>query len=67
MAQGDKSSYPDKQKRQAEHIESSEKKAGKSRKEAERIAWASVNKQDGLGRKSGSGKSRQHARGLRER
>jgi len=56
MPRGDKSSYTDKQKRQAEHIEESEKKAGRSSKAAERIAWASVNKQDGGGRKKGSGK-----------
>lgn len=47
MPRGDKSSYSDKQKRPAAHIESSEKKAGKSEKSAERIAWATVNKQDG--------------------
>ncbi len=54
MPRGDKSSYTDKQKRQAEHIEASEKKEGRSDKDAERIAWATVNKQDGGGRKSGS-------------
>ena len=53
MPQGDKSKYTDKQKRQAEHIEQSEKKEGKSEKDAERIAWATVNKQDGGGKKSG--------------
>lgn len=52
MTRGDKSSYTDKQKRQAEHIEDSEKKEGKSEKVAERIAWATVNKQDGGGKKS---------------
>jgi hypothetical protein len=52
MSKGDKSSYTDKQKRQARHIEQSEKKEGKSGKTAERIAWATVNKQDGGGRKS---------------
>ena len=54
MPRGDKSSYTDKQKRQAEHIEASEKKEGKSEKDAERIAWATVNKQDGGGKKSDS-------------
>ncbi len=58
MSRGDKSSYTDKQKRQAEHIEQSERKQGKSRDEAERIAWATVNKQDGGGKKSGSGRKR---------
>ena len=52
MSQGDKSSYTDKQKRQAAHIEKSGKKEGKSEKTAERIAWATVNKQDGGGKKS---------------
>lgn len=52
MPRGDKSSYTDKQKRQAEHIEKSEKDSGKSAKSAERIAWATVNKNDGGGKKS---------------
>jgi len=59
MSRGDKSAYTDKQKRQAEHIEESEKKEGRSKEDAERIAWATVNKQDGGGKKSGSG--RKHA------
>jgi len=58
MTQGDKSSYTDKQKRQAEHIEKSEKKQGRSQDDAERIAWATVNKQDGGGKKSGSGRDK---------
>jgi len=59
MPRGDKSSYSDKQKRQAEHIEESEKKEGKSDETAERIAWATVNKQDGgaKGKKAVSKKS----------
>lgn len=51
MPRGDKSSYTDKQKREAHHIESSEKKEGKSKEDAERIAWATVNKQDHGGKK----------------
>ena len=51
MPRGDKGAYTDKQKRQAEHIEKSEKDEGKSEKTAERIAWATVNKQDGGGKK----------------
>lgn len=47
MPRGDKSSYSDKQKRQVEHIEESERKQGRSEATAERIAWATVNKQDG--------------------
>ena len=56
MPRGDKSDYTDKQKRQAQHIESSEEKEGRSKKDAERIAWATVNKQDHGGKKSGSQK-----------
>jgi plasmid stabilization system protein ParE len=56
MPQGDKSSYSSKQKRQAEHIEEGYKKKGVSTKEAERRAWSTVNKQDGGGKKSGSGR-----------
>jgi hypothetical protein len=51
MAQGDKSSYTEKQKRQAEHIEESYKEKGASDDRAERIAWSTVNKQDGGGKK----------------
>lgn len=51
---GSKDAYTDKQKRQASHIKKSEKQAGKSEAASERIAWATVNKQDGGGKKSGS-------------
>ena len=51
MPRGDKSAYTDKQKRQAEHIEESEKARGHSDEEAERIAWSTVNKQDSGGKK----------------
>jgi plasmid stabilization system protein ParE len=57
MSRGDKSAYTDKQKRKAEHIEESYESRGMSEKEAERRAWATVNKQDGGGKKSGSGRS----------
>ncbi|WP_225766684.1 hypothetical protein [Stenotrophomonas sp. Marseille-Q4652] len=56
MPRGEKSAYTDKQKRQAAHIEQSEEKKGRSDKDAERIAWATVNKQDGGGKQSGSGR-----------
>ena len=56
MSQGDKSSYTDKQKRKAGHIEESERDQGRSKEDAERIAWATVNKQDGGGKQSGSGR-----------
>lgn len=55
MPRGDKSVYTDKQKRQAEHIEESYKEKGTSEDEAESRAWATVNKQDGSGKKSGAG------------
>ncbi len=54
MPRGEKSAYTDKQKRKAEHIEEGYEKRGVSEKEAEKRAWATVNKQDGGGRKSGS-------------
>lgn len=58
MPQGDKGNYTSKQKRQAEHIEDSERRRGRSSGTAERIAWATVNKQDGGGKRSGSGRSK---------
>lgn len=56
MPQGDKSSYTVKQKRQAGHIEAGYENRGVSKKEAERRAWATVNKVDGGGKKSGAGR-----------
>ncbi|HEX5487806.1 MAG TPA: hypothetical protein VFX04_01495 [Rhodanobacteraceae bacterium] len=56
MPRGDKSSYTDKQKRKAEHIEKGYKDRGVSEKVAEKRAWATVNKESGGGKKSGSGK-----------
>jgi hypothetical protein len=56
MARGDKSAYTDKQKRKAEHIEESYEDRGVGKKEAERRAWATVNKESGGGNKSGSGR-----------
>jgi plasmid stabilization system protein ParE len=58
MPRGDKSSYSDKQKRQAEHIEEGYEKRGLGEKEAERRAWATVNKTTGGGKKSGSGRGK---------
>lgn len=57
MPRGDKSSYTDKQKRQAEHIEEGYEDRGVPKKEAEKRAWATVNKTSGGGRKSGSGRA----------
>ena len=56
MPRGDKSAYTGKQKRQAEHIEEGYENRGVGRKEAERRAWATVNKETGGGNKSGSGR-----------
>ena len=56
MSRGEKSAYTDKQKRKAERIEESYESRGLSEQEAERRAWATVNKQDGGGKKSGSGR-----------
>lgn len=53
MPQGDKSKYTDKQKRKAEHIEEGHEKKGVPPSEAEARAWATVNKQDGGGKKPG--------------
>ena len=45
--------YTKKQERKADHIEEGYEKKGVSKKEAERRAWATVNKQDGGGKKPG--------------
>jgi plasmid stabilization system protein ParE len=58
MPQGDKSAYTDRQKRKAEHIEEGYEKRGVSRREAARRAWATVNKEEGGGKKSGSGRGK---------
>jgi hypothetical protein len=58
MPQGDKSSYTQKQKRQARHIEEGYEERGVPRKEAARRAWATVNAETGGGKKSGSGRGR---------
>ena len=57
MPRGDKSAYTDKQKRQAEHIEESYEERGVAKDEAESRAWATVNKVDGGGKQSGSGRA----------
>ncbi|MBV1799844.1 plasmid stabilization protein [Siccirubricoccus sp. G192] len=58
MPRGDKSAYTGKQKRQAEHIEEGYEKRGVPEEEAERRAWATVNKQTGGGNQSGSGRGK---------
>ncbi len=65
MPRGDKSKYTDKQERKADHIAEGYEKKGVSDKEAERRAWATVNKDDGGGKKaggSGHGKDTHKAR-----
>ena len=63
MAQGSKEAYTDKQKRKAQHIEESYEKKDVSEDEAERRAWATVNKYDGGGKKSGAGRSEKSGSG----
>ncbi len=58
MPRGDKTKYTDKQKRQAEHIEEGYEDRGVPDKEAERRAWATVNKETHGGKKSGSGRGK---------
>src|SRR6201996_5663324 len=63
MPRGDKSKYTDKQERKADHIAEGYEKKGVSKTEAESRAWATVNKDDGGGKKaggSGRGKSTGH-------
>lgn len=59
MPRGDKNAYTDKQKRKAEHIEKGYEDRGVSHDEAERRAWATVNKESGGGNKSGSGRGKE--------
>ncbi len=59
MPQGDKSKYTDKQIRKAEHIAESYEARGVPEDVAEARAWATVNKDDGGGKKpGGSGRGR---------
>jgi hypothetical protein len=62
MGRGSKKKYTSKQKRKASKIERGYKKRGVSSKEAERRAWATVNKSDKGGRKKGGGGSREKAK-----
>jgi plasmid stabilization system protein ParE len=62
MPRGDKSKYTDKQERKADHIAEGYEARGVSEKEAERRAWATVNKDDGGGKNPG-GSGRGKARG----
>ena len=62
MPRGSKSKYTDKQKRKAEHIEEGYEKRGVSKKESEKRAWATVNKSDKGGKKSGSGRGKKSSK-----
>lgn len=59
MPRGDKSSYTDKHKRMAAHIEEGYESRGLSARESEKRAWATVNKVTGGGKKSGSGRGKE--------
>jgi plasmid stabilization system protein ParE len=61
MPKGSKSKYSSKQKRKAEHIAEGYEKRGVSEKTAKARAWATVNKESGGGKKSGSGHGRQES------
>jgi plasmid stabilization system protein ParE len=58
MPRGEKDKYTEKQKRQAEHIEEGYEERGVSEAEAEKRAWATVNKISGGGKLSGSGRGK---------
>ncbi|MGE0852811.1 MAG: plasmid stabilization protein [Hyphomicrobiaceae bacterium] len=58
MSRGSKEKYTDKRKRRAEHIEDSYEDRGVPAREAARRAWATVNKETGGGKKSGSGRGK---------
>jgi hypothetical protein len=53
MPRGDKSKYTERQTRKAEHIEEGYRERGVPEDEAERRAWATVNKMDRGGKKPG--------------
>ena len=61
MPRGDKSQYTDKQERKADHIAEGYEKRGVSKREAESRAWATVNKESGGGKKSGSGRGKKES------
>jgi plasmid stabilization system protein ParE len=61
MPRGEKSKYTSKQKRKAEHIAEGYEDRGVSKKEAKSRAWATVNKESGGGKKSGSGRGKKES------
>ncbi|MGE3623549.1 MAG: plasmid stabilization protein [Bdellovibrionales bacterium] len=62
MARGSKAAYSNKQKRKARHIEEGYERRGVPRKKAAARAWATVNKESGGGKKSGSGRGKAESR-----
>ena len=62
MPRGDKSSYTNKQKRMAEHIEEGYENRGIGAEEAERRAWATVNKETYGGKRRSYASSRKGGR-----
>jgi plasmid stabilization system protein ParE len=62
MPRGDKTKYTDKQVRKAYHIAESYESRGVPEDEAEGRAWATVNKESGGGKKSGSGRGHLESR-----
>jgi hypothetical protein len=67
MARGSKSAYTGKQRRKARHIEQSARSRGRSSGTAKRIAYATINKYEGGGKKSGSGRGKKRRKGGRAR
>ena len=61
MPRGSKAKYTGKQDRKADHIAEGYKASGVPRKEGERRAWATVNKESGGGKKSGSGRGKKES------
>lgn len=59
MPRGDKSKYTDRQKRKAEHIAEGYIARGESEDRAKQIGWATVNKEEGGGKNSGSGRGKE--------
>ena len=66
MPRGDKSSYTSKQKRKAQHIEEGYEQAGVGKEEAERRAWATVNKETGGGNRERFGTRRSRHQRIRQ-
>ena len=60
-SRGSKAKYTGKQDRKADHIAKGYEASGIPHKEAERRAWATVNKESGGGKKSGSGRGKKES------